>query len=345
VTNPQGPPNDGPQAWGRPGNQGPPGQPQAPTERIQTGPPGPGRAQEPPTTQLPTQAGHFNAARGDAQRPSPPAQFDAAAGQTEQLGTRQPEAAPKQKKRGFFRNPLAILLVVVIVVALVATAVIVGEIIARRVVNGKVAQVVACEVQDQATANFGVAPLLLWQLATKHFTNITVETAGNQIRDARGMKLKLTIQNVQLRNTSDSKGTVGALNADITWTADGIKQSVQQAIPVLGAFVTSSVTTHPADQTIELKGALNDIVAKPVISDGGLSLQIQTFNTLGFSMPKETVQKHLDDFTSDLTKNYPLGIHADTVTVTTTGVESHFSTQNANLPVGNNDKKGCFNNV
>ncbi len=60
----------------------------------------------------------------------------------------------------------------------------------------------------QATASFGVAPLLLWQVATRHFTNISVETAGN--RDAKGMQIKLTIQNVRLKNTPNSRGTIGA---------------------------------------------------------------------------------------------------------------------------------------
>ena len=55
---------------------------------------------------------------------------------------------------------------------------------------------------------------------------------------------------------------------------------------------------------------------------------------LGFTLPRETVQPALDVFTSQLTKNYPLGIHADSVQVTDTGVMSQFSTQNATDPEG-----------
>ncbi|MBX9642383.1 MAG: DUF2993 domain-containing protein, partial [Mycobacteriaceae bacterium] len=196
--------------------------------------------------------------------------------------------------------------------------------------------------KDQATASFGVAPLLLWQLATKHFTNISVETAGNQIRDAKGMKIQIAIQNVRLKDTPTAKGTVGELDATITWTAEGIKESVQNAIPVLGPFVTNSVVTHPRDGTIELKGMLSNIIAKPVVSGNGLELQIINFNTLGFSLPREAVQSTLNDFTANLTKNYPLGIHADDVQVTPTGVVSHFSTRNASLPTGNGGQDPCF---
>jgi LmeA-like phospholipid-binding len=274
--------------------------------------------------------------------PTPPAPPASAA--------RQPAApsekpVPAKRKRRWLRDPLSILLICIIVAALVIAGLIGGELYARHVADTKVAQAVACEVQDQATASFGVAPLLLWQLATQHFTNISVSTAGNQIRDAKGMKIDINIKDVRLRSTSTSKGTIGSLDATIAWTADGIKQSVQNGIPLLGPFVTNSVTTHPSDGTIELKGMLDDITAKPVVSGTGLQLQIVSFNALGVTMPRETVQSTLDDFTSNLTKNYPLGIHADNVEVTSTGVTSHFSTQNANIPTGDDGQDPCFAHI
>jgi LmeA-like phospholipid-binding len=266
------------------------------------------------------------------------------AGPTQGLTPPKDEPAPVKRKRRFLRDPLSILLVCIIVVSLLVAGLIGGELYARHVANAKVAEAVACEVKDQATASFGVAPLLLYQLATQHFTNISVSTAGNQIRDAKGMKIDISIKDVRLKHTAASKGTVGSLDATITWTNDGIKESVQNAIPVLGPFVTNSVTTHPSDGTIEMKGMLDNITAKPVVSGNGLQLQIESFNALGFTMPKESVQSTLDEFTSNLTKNYPLGIHADSVQVTSSGVTSHFSTQNASIPDGNNTDP-CFANI
>ncbi len=225
----------------------------------------------------------------------------------------------------------------IIVFSLVIAGLIGAELYVRHEANNKVAAATACVVKDQATASFGVTPLVLWQVATDHYTNITIETAGNQIRDAKGMKLKLSIQDVKVAHSADSKGTIGALDATITWTAQGIKESVQNAIPILGEFVTSSVTTHPKDGTVELKGMLNDIVAKPVVTGGGIQLNIVSFNTLGFSLPKESVQSTLNDYTNSLTKNYPLGVHADSVEVTDSGVVAHFSTRNATIPTGNTD--------
>jgi uncharacterized membrane protein len=285
----------------------------------------------------------FGAANPNTQRPGYPPPPVPPAAPTDRLAA--PDAEPAQvKRKSRLRDPLSILLVLVIVVSLLIAGLIGAELYFRNRANNKVAQAVACEVKDKATAKFGVAPLVLWQVITKHFTNISVETAGNQIRDAKGMKMKLSIDNVQLKSTPTSSGTIGALNADITWTAEGIKESVQNAIPILGPFVTNSVTTSPADGTIELKGMLNDIKAKPVVSGNGLQLQIVNFNTLGFTLPKETVQSTLDDFTSNVTKNFPLGIHADSVQVTSTGVQSHFSTQNASIPAGG-PSDPCFANI
>jgi len=277
------------------------------------------------------------------QRPGYPPPPIPPAGPTEQIAVPGGEPAPAKRKRRFLRDPLSILLICVIVFSLIIAGLIGAELYVRHVANSKVAQAVACEVKDQATASFGVTPLMLWQQMTKHYTNISVQTAGNQLRDAKGMKLALNIKDVRLNSTANSKGTIGSLDATITWTSDGIKQSVQNAIPVLGPFVTNSVTTHPADGTIELKGMLDNITAKPVISGKGLDLQIVSFNALGFTLPKESVQSTLDDYTSNLTKNFPLGIHADSVQVTDTGVTSHFSTQNATIPANNNNP--CFANL
>ncbi|HWF29761.1 MAG TPA: DUF2993 domain-containing protein [Mycobacterium sp.] len=356
---PPGPPSEGPPPGGRPGNQGPTGRPptERPTERFPTG--GPAQPPQPPRGPVPQpprqpapgsvppprepQTEQLGAARADTRGPGHPPPPVPPAGPTERFATPNEEPAPVKRKRRFLRDPLSILLVCIIVVSLVIAGLIGAELYVRHVANNKVAEAVACETKDQATASFGVTPLMLWQQLTKHYSNISVSSAGNQIRDAKGMKIEINIKDVRLQSTPNSKGTIGSLDATITWTAEGIKQSVQNAIPVLGPFVTNTVTTHPADGTIELKGMLDNITAKPVVSGNGLQLQIVTFNALGFTMPKESVQSTLDKFTSDQTKNFPMGIHADSVQVTNSGVTSHFSTQNATIPTGGQNP--CFANL
>ncbi len=243
------------------------------------------------------------------------------------------------KIKDFFRDPLSIVLAVVIVMALVAAGVLAGELYARNRADTVVARVVECVVQDQAKASFDPLPPFLMQHVSGHYTNINIETAGNQIRDAQGMKVAIDIKDVRLEDTPTSSGSVGSLNAMITWSAEGIKQTVQEAIPLFGSFLTG-VSTNPSAGTIELEGALGSITAKPEVAENGIALEVTELSGLGFSLPRETVQPALDAFTSQLTKNYPMGIHADSVQVTDTGVVSHFSTQNASIPKSTDDP--CF---
>jgi DUF2993 family protein len=241
------------------------------------------------------------------------------------------------------RRSMALVLTIVLVVVV---GVLVGaELLARHLVGSKVASAVACEVEDTATVSFATMPPMLWQLLSSRYPDISVQTAGNQVRGAKGMKVNIHIKDLRLSDTNNSKGTIGALNATITWSSDGIKESIQQAIPVLGSFVASKVATNPGDGTVELKGSLDSATVKPQIANNGLSLQVVKLTALGTKMSTEKVQKHLDSLTSKATQNYPLGIHADSVKVTDTGVEATFSTANATIPAASSSPqtgKDCF---
>jgi hypothetical protein len=260
-----------------------------------------------------------------------------------------PQAAPRQKDssllgkiKNLFRDPLSIVLVVVIVIALVAAGLLAGELYARSRADSVVAQATECVTQDSASVSFGALPPFLMQHVSGHYTNIHIETAGNQIRQAKGMKVNVVIKDVRLEDTATSGGSIGSLVANVTWSSQGIKETIQNAIPLVGSFVTG-VTTNPSAGTIELQGALGNITAKPAVVDNGISLQVTELTGLGFALPRETVQPALDAFSAQLTKNYPLGIHADSVQVTDTGVVSQFSTQNATIPKQNEDP--CFANL
>ena len=251
-------------------------------------------------------------------------------------------------KRGFFANRTPILLILAIVVLVLVAVAIGAELYTRHLASSKVANAVQCEVQDSASVSFSPAPPVLWQYLTSDYSDISVQTAGNQVRSAKGMKVSLDIRNINLNGTGNSKGTIGSLNGTITWSSDGIKQSIQDAIPVLGKFVTGEVTTNPSDGTVALKGLLDSATVKPQIVNNGLSLQVVNLSALGSKMSTDEVQKHLDDLTSKATQNYPLGIHADSVKVTSDGVEATFSTQNATIPASSSQPQSgqdCFSGV
>lgn len=304
---PQGPPPGPPPGWS-PGPLQPPGPIQPPY------------GYEPPTQQIPQPPA--------APPPVPPV-------------SPAPPVFPEDsepRRRGPLRDPLSAVLILVIVTAVALAALLGGELFARNKADSIVANAVSCVVRDSATASFGPRPFLI-QHFTRSYRNMTVETAGNQIREAKGMKLKLLLDDVRINPTAESAGTLGVLDADITWSADGIKQTVQGVIPVLGNLV-SGVNPEPSTGTLELQGPLGTVTIRPQVADGGLNLEVMKVTGLGFTLPRESVQPALDAFTSTLTDNLPMGIRADSVEVTDSGISARFMTRDATIPNGQQDP--CF---
>lgn len=258
----------------------------------------------------------------------------------EQVGGPGPE--PEEPRRGLFGglfdDPVSVALTLVIVAALAVAALLGGEFYARHRANSIVAKAVSCVVQDSATASFGMRPFLL-QHFTHHYRDMKVETAGNQIREAKGMQLQLRLDDIRINRTAESAGTLGALDADITWSSEGIQQTVAGMIPLIGGLV-SGVTPDPASGTLEVQGPLGTVTIRPQVADGGLALQVTQVTGLGFTLPRETVQPALDVFTDQLTKNLPMGIRAESVGVTDSGVTARFATRDATIPNGQQDP--CF---
>jgi hypothetical protein len=240
--------------------------------------------------------------------------------------SRQPREAEK-KRRGFL-NRQSIILIAVIVVALVAGGVAGAELYARNRADSILVEVAECVVEDGVSISFGVNPPFLWQHITGHYTNISVSTAGDRVQGADGMTADVTLKDVRLQDTADSKGTIGSLNATLTWKSEGIKDTVVENLPGVGNLVTG-VTTQPGVGAIVLEAGDNSVTAKPVVTDGDLNLQVLEVNG---PLPQDTVQTALNDLTKKLNDNYPLGIHADSVEVTETGVVGKFSSQDASIP-------------
>lgn len=329
MTNPHGPPHQDPSIWARSGTQSPP---------IQAAP----QAGSPTTQTAPSHA-HESPAQPPHQTFPLPAQEYPAESPYGQPPSQDPRAPVKTKRRRFIGDPVSIILVLVIVAALAVAGLIGGELYARNRANSIVAAATECVVQDQAKVSFGPSPFLLQHFAG-HYRDISIHTAGHQLRDAKGMAADININNVDLHGSGDSKGTIGELDATITWTSDGIKETVQGSVPFVGGLV-NSVSTNPSAGTIELSGALGlgSVTVKPQVAGSGLSLQVVNVTAMGATLPHETAQAALDTFTANLTKQYPLGIHADSVQVTNDGVVAHFSTRDASIPAAQTDP--CFAHV
>ncbi len=224
----------------------------------------------------------------------------------------------------------------VIAVAVLAGGLAGAELYARHRADGVLVAVAECVVEDGATISYGVNPPFLWQHITGHYTNISVETAGDRVQSAQGMTADITLRDVELKESGDSKGTIGALDATLTWTSAGIKDTVAENLPGVGSLVTD-VRTDPAAGTLVMDAGSSSVTAKPVVTDGDLNLEV---TDVSGPFPRDTVQSALDDLTKKLNDNYPLGIRADSVEVTETGVVGTFSSRDASIP--NEETNACF---
>jgi LmeA-like phospholipid-binding len=247
-----------------------------------------------------------------------------------------PSFPGKKRRRPRGINRQTIILIVIIVVALLTGGLASGELYARHRADSILTEVARCVVQDSAFISFGVNPPFLWQHVTGHYTNISVNTAGKRVQSADGMAADVTLKDVRLQDSANSKGTIGSLNATLSWKSAGIKDTVAANLPGLGNLVTG-VSTDSAAGTVILEAGSNSVTAKPVVADGDLNLKVLDVNGL---LSKDAVQTALNGLTKKLNDNYPLGIHADSVKVTDTGVVGSFSSQNASIPKG--DANPCF---
>ena len=255
----------------------------------------------------------------------------------------QPSAAPQphpskvKKRRGSgFRNRQSIVLIAIIIVALLAGGLAGAELYARHRADNILVGIAECVVQDGVAISYGVNPPFLWQHMTGHYTNISVSTAGDNVQEAKGMTADVTLKDIRLQDSADSKGTIGSLNATLAWKSAGIKDTLAANLSGVGNLITG-VSTDPAAGTIVVDAGDNSVTAKPVVTDGDLNLQV--LDVIG-PLPKDAVQTALNDLTKKLNDNYPLGIHADSVEVTETGVVGMFSSQNASIP--KEDANPCF---
>lgn len=262
-----------------------------------------------------------------------PNQYEAPA----QYGAPPPPEPPRESK-GLGGTILAIVtstaaLAIITVISLVLAAVIGAEIYARHRADTVVAGVVSCVVEDSAEVSFGPKPFL-WQHLMKSYDGLSITTAGNNIRDAKGMKLQLLLNDVQLTDSADSRGTIGSVDATVTWSTDGIKQSLEQ-LPLVGGFI-SGVTTNPEQGTIELAVEFiifsGTITTKPQVVNNELKLEVVSIDAAGFPIPSESIQPVLDEYTTSLTADYPMDIQAKAIEVTKDGVMTQFGAENATIP-------------
>jgi DUF2993 family protein len=232
------------------------------------------------------------------------------------------------------RDPLSIVLILCTAVALLGAGLIGAELYARKRAARVVAAAAECTLKDPVKVSIGIGPMpFLMQYITNNYTGISIHTAGNQIRNAKGMRADITVNDVNLKAKNNSKGTIGAVDADVTWTSGGIRATLEEGISLLKQGMLQNIITNSGAGTIQLSAALGlaSVTLKPKVSDGALSLDVVELTAMGTRVPSEAGQAAMKAVNSKLMKNVPLGMRAETVRVTNDGVAAHFTKHNAQI--------------
>jgi len=282
----------------------------------------------------------------------------------------QPPQPPRPPaKRSALRKPLSILLIFVILLAMGAAGLLGAEFYARTIAVEKVQAAAACFIEDSedtVDVDFGTSPPVLMQYMNDDYSGFKITTHGTHIRSAQGMTAIIAIDDLNLNGDANKRGTIGAIEATINWTAEGMQESVsgalQEAIDeyIGDSFfsfvqdwiptdqIVTSVTTDPSTGIVTAEGILGTTISvKPeATADGGIQLAIQpdSFKLGGdFDLPQDQLQEKLDEMTGKLTDN-EFGIRTDSLEVLDNGVAAKFSAQNIEIPVsdGGGDSGGCL---
>lgn len=220
-----------------------------------------------------------------------------------------------------------------LVVAL--TGLVGAELYARHRAASVIGDTVKCSVGDTATTTLPVMPPFLWQHLVGTYSAIDIKTAGHNVRQAQGMQLQAEIRDLQQR---DNTATIKSVNARLTWSPDGIKQTVKSAIPFLGSLITD-VSANPDNDTLKLSSLLATLTVRPrATADGGLTLDIVDATGPGLGETSD-LQPLLDAYLARQTSNLPLGVKTQSVDVTDDGVIAQFAAHDTTVPIRTEE---CF---
>ena len=193
-----------------------------------------------------------------------------------------PATAPKESKlRRFVKDPLSIVLILVIVAALGLAALLGGELYARHRANSVVAKVVECVVKDKADASFGVVPPFLWQHLNRHYTNLSD-------RDGRQPGPRRQGHEAQHRHQGRPAAELRRLRRHHRrrWWRPSTGRPTASSRPCRMPSRCSAASSRasrpmPSGGTVELDGPLGTVIAKPRVTDGSLGLEVQSVTGAG----------------------------------------------------------------
>lgn len=222
--------------------------------------------------------------------------------------------APKPKRR-------KTLVISLFVVAALVVAVIGGELFVRQRATSCMESQFQSQLGSQVDVGLSWKPVLL-QMAGKSIPYVTIDSSGATFGPALGMQVHARANDIEVKDSPDSSGTIGSSTADVTWKTDGILATIQSQ--TLGNMVTS-VTPDPAAGTLEFAvgpAGLADLTVRPTVQDGQVKVETVGAEILGLGLPTALVDGIVQTLTDSL-QQYPLGMAPTSLTVTDDAIEMH----------------------
>ncbi len=243
-------------------------------------------------------------------------------------------AGKQRPPRGLNRQ--TIVLIVIIVVALLAGGLAGAELYARHRADSVLMEVAQCVVagrRHHLVRRESAVPVAAHHRPLHQYLG---HHRGERVQSADGMTADVTLADVRLQDSGELQGHHRIAERDAQLEVRGHQGHLAANLARRGQ--PGHRREHrPGGGHVILDAGDNSVTAKPVVTDGDLNLEVLDVNG---PLPKDAVQTALNDLTKKLNDNYPLGIHADSVEVTDSGVVGKFSSQNASIP--KEDANPCF---
>ncbi len=229
------------------------------------------------------------------------------------------------------------MLVIVIVLVLVLGVAVVGaELYARHSVVNCMTEQFEADLGSQVDIGLSAKPVLL-QAIDKQVPHVTIDSEGDTFGQAIGMQVHARANDIDISGTDTSAATIGNSTADVSWSANGILETIQ-AQP-FGELVTS-VKADETDGTLSFSvgpGGLAQLVVRPTLGNGDVDVQTVSAEVLGFGIPTDLVDGVVQIISAGL-QIYPLGMTPNAVHVDDTGISMSLAGGTYELPPTNGDQ-------
>ncbi|MFD6158459.1 DUF2993 domain-containing protein [Nocardia sp. NPDC060256] len=221
-------------------------------------------------------------------------------------------------------NRRALLIALIVVAILLATALVGGEAYYRHTVSRCISTQFEKEMGSKIDVSFGVRPILITAIDGKVPT-VKVDSDDTKFGPAVGMVVHAEFHDVEITDRGRGGGVIGSSSANVTWNNDGIRQT-------LGGLVSGVKSSASSNMlTLDVLGGLAQLQVQPVIKGGVIEVDTMSAQLLGVGLPTDLVQGIVEVFTKSL-QSYPYNMRPTEVKVTDDGLAVKLAGTRAELP-------------